>query len=296
MQREKQTKSGRLFEVDFYPVLSDGRRVPTRAPKTKRSSEEQARYNRKKAVKNFVRKINANFFTGDFYTHPTYEPGVAPFTVEDAKRDIVNFFRRVKTARAAALKRVVRELRAIPDNARLLAQKKKLEEPFKYAYGIEVETFKRGARAGQKRYHFHLFMTGGLERDTVEALWHYGERINVDKYRPDVFGPVAAALYTTKSGQGKLKLGYSKNLAASEEPKVKDGQISAKGVAKMATERVDDAAYWERRYKGYKFLRCYSRYNEYNGYWYVSVLMYKPEGSGELPKWREDIDFMTEGE
>ncbi len=296
MQREKQTRSGRLFEVDFYPVFADGRRMPTRAPKTKRSTAEQARYNRKKAVKNFVRKVNANFVTGDLYTHPTYEPGCAPFTIEDAKRDIVNFFRRVKTARAATLKSVVKELAERPDNKKLLSERKKLEEPFKYAYRIEVETFKRGARTGQERYHFHLFMTGGLDRDAVEALWPYGERINVDKYRPEVFGPEAAALYTTKSGQGKLKLGFSKNLTAPDESKVKDGQISAKGVTKMATERVDDAAYWERRYKGYKFLRCYSRFNDYNGYWYVSVVMYKPEGTGPLPEWNNDVDWMTEAE
>ena len=42
MQRERITKSGRLLDIDFYPVLADGRRLPTRAPKTKRSTAEQA--------------------------------------------------------------------------------------------------------------------------------------------------------------------------------------------------------------------------------------------------------------
>ena len=54
-----------------------------------------------------------------------------------------------------------------------------------------------------------------------------------------------------------------------------DGRITARGVEKLARERTDDAAYWERRYKGYRFVRAYSRYNSYNGYWYVSVVMYK---------------------
>ena len=103
MQREKHIKSGRLLEVDFYPVFADGRRMPTRAPKTKRSTAEQEKYNKKKAIKNFVRKVNANFFTGDVFMHPTYEPGNAPYTVTDAKRDIANLFRRVKTKRKSEL-------------------------------------------------------------------------------------------------------------------------------------------------------------------------------------------------
>lgn len=61
MNREKRTYSGKLLDVDFYPVFSDGRRIPSKAPKTKRSTEEQEKYNHNKAVREFVRKANANF-------------------------------------------------------------------------------------------------------------------------------------------------------------------------------------------------------------------------------------------
>ena len=69
------------------------------------------------------------------------------------------------------------------------------------------------------------------------------------------------------------------------EQKVKDGKIKRRSVERMAKERVDDAAFWEKRYKGYRFIRCYSRYNEYNGNWYVSVVMYKTDG--DPPDWKE---------
>lgn len=285
MQREKHIKSGRLFEVEFYPVFSDGRRMPSRAPKTKPSTAEQARYNQKKAIRNFVRKVNANFFTGDIYIHPTYEPGKAPFTEADAKAHLSNFLRRAKRKRASELKRVKKALSTLSHDKKLLEQLKKLEEPFRYACRIEVETFKRGSRAGQERYHFHLFMTGGILRDDIEALWGLGS-CNAERYQPERFGPETAALYAAKRGQGRLKFIYSKNLVSSDDSRVKDGQISAKGVEKLATMRVDDSAYWEKRHKGYKFLKCYSRYNTYNGHWYVSVVMYKPEGDGDLPEWK----------
>lgn len=287
MQREKHIKSGRLLEVDFYPVFADGRRMPTRAPKTKRSTAEQEKYNKKKAIRNFVRKVNANFFTGDVFMHPTYEPGNAPYTETDAKRDIANFFRRVKTKRKSELKRVIKAVAALPGDKRLLGKRKKLEEPFKYAYRIEVETFKRGVRTGQQRFHFHLFMTGGVDLTDIEEMWPLGG-CNANRYQPEKYGPEAAALYSSKTTQGKLKFGYSKNLAEPDESKVKDGHISAVGVEKLATQRIDDAAFWEKRHKGYKFLKCYSRYNSYNGFWYVSVVMYKPESEGVVPKWDAD--------
>lgn len=294
MQREKHIKSGRLLEVEFYPVFADGRRVSTRAPKSKPSTAEQAKYNQKKAIRNFVRRVNANFVTGDIYMHPTYEPGNAPFTMEDAKANISNFFRRVKRRRVSELRRVKKALSVMPEDKKLLERVKKLEEPFRYACRIESETFKRGERKGQQRYHFHLFMTGGIERDDVEELWGLGS-CNADRYQPERYGPETAALYAAKRDQGSLKFIYSKNLVGSDDSKVKDGLISASGVEKLATMRIDDSAYWEKRHKGYKFLKCYSRYNSYNGFWYVSVVMYKPENNGEIPKWKPadwiDADF-----
>ena len=67
---------------------------------------------------------------------------------------------------------------------------------------------------------------------------------------------------------------------------MKDGKISRLGVERLAALRVDDAEYWERRYKGYRFLRCYSRFNPFNGQWYVSAVLYRT--NGDPPKWEEE--------
>ena len=294
MQREKRTKSGRLLEIDFYPVLADGKRAPGRAPKTKRSTEEQARYNRKKAKRNFVRLVNANFSTGDVFMHPTFAPSDADFSREAALRELQNFFRRVKYARAAELRRLKAELKKYPDSQTLKALYKKLSAPFRYAYRIAQSTYKRGEKKGRKSYHFHLFMTGGLSREVYEEMWALGSA-NADRYRPDLFGPVAAALYSAKESEGEMKFGYSKNLVRPVELSPIDGEITARGVERLATLHIDDGAYWERRYRGYKFMRAYAKYNEFNGYWYVKAVMYKPEDASDvLPQWRGDafdVDF-----
>ncbi len=298
MQREKQTFSGPLLEVDFYPVFEDGRRMPTRAPKTNPSSEEKRKHNRTVATKKFIRLANANFDTTDYLMHPTYPPEYAPQSEEEARKDIVNYLRRVRTKRASEAKKLKKNLKSaqeaaaqMPDNTylstsveNLKAEILKLEQPFKYIYVIEKQVYKSGKYAGCINWHFHLFMTGGLDGRTLERMWKNGARANCNNYQPDKFGPEAAARYMSKDPQGNKRFSYSRNLTKPTE-KVKDGKVSRNTVARMAKERVDDRAYWEKRYKGYRFIRCYNRFNEYNGHWYVSAIMYKTDG--DPPRWEE---------
>lgn len=305
MQREKNTYSGPLLEADFYPIFEDGRRIPTRAPKTKPSTEAQKKYNHTQKIKKFVRKVNANFDTTDYWLHPTYRPKDAPQSEEELRRNIRNYFRRVKTMRASEAKRLRADLIAaesaaekLPDNKFLVssiddlkARIKKLEAPFKTAYTIEEVKYQRGIYAGRSNWHCHIFLTGGIDNKTLERMWSDGARVNCNNYQPDKFGPEAAATYMCKDPRGKKSFSCSKNLTKPEE-ECKDGVLSRGDVALMATQRVDDRAYWENQYKGYRFLRCYSRFNEYNGHWYVSVIMYKADI--DAPQWQADEWITTD--
>ncbi len=305
MQREKLTISGPLLEADFYPVFENGRRMPTRAPKTKISTREQQRYNTIMATKKLIRLVNANFDSSDYWMHPTYEPKYAPQSEEQARRDIVNYLRRVKTKRKSLLNQLEKKLKSakealkkMPDNAFILssvedvkAQISKLKAPFKYVYVIEKQIYKTGIYAGLVNWHFHLFLTGGIDDKMLEKMWPKGLRANCDNYQPDKFGPEAAAKYMSKDPQGSKRFSYSRNLEQPNE-KTKDGRVSRNTVARMATERIDDREYWERRYKGYRFIRCYNRFNEYNGHWYVTAVMYKTDG--DPPKWEQDEWITTD--
>lgn len=305
MQREKITCSGPLLEADFFPVFEDGRRMSTRAPKVKPSTAEQEKYNRTQATKKLIRLVNANFDATDYFMHPTYRPSCAPQTEKEARRDIVNYLRRIKTKRASEVRRLQKDLlaaedaaRQLPDNPylatnieRLKAQLKKLEAPFKYIYVIEKVTYKTGIYAGRANWHFHLFVTGGISNRVMERMWKNGVRTNCNNYQPDNFGPEAAARYMSKDPQGRKSFSYSRNLKKPQSKK-KDGKISRRSVERIATMRVDDRAFWEKRYKGYRFIRCYSRFNKHNGHWYVSVIMYKTDG--DPPQWKEDEWITTD--
>lgn len=305
MQREKRTLSGPLLEVDFYPVYTDGRKKPTRAPKSKPTREEQKRYNRAMTAKKIVRLVNANFDSTDYWMHPTYAAALAPQTEEEAHRDMYNYIRRVKTKRRSELKKFRRELEqaeeaaaAMPENdflshavEDLKARVEKLEQPLKVLYEIEEQVYKTGRYAGRVNWHFHVFITGGIESKDHEKMWKHGVRVNCNRYQPDRFGPEAAASYMGKGdAKGQRRLCYSKNLKKPDE-KIRDDKISRRAVEKIATQRVDDAAYWESRYRGYRFLRCYSRFNEYNQSWYVSAVMYKSDAGP--PAWQGDDWFTT---
>jgi hypothetical protein len=305
VQREKRTFSGPLLEADFYPVFADGCKMPTRAQKSKPSTAEQQKYNDTMAVKKFIRLANANFDTTDYIMHPTYAPALAPQDEKQARRDIVNYLRRVKTRRASEAKKLKKDLteanaaaKQMPGNKfladsvkELKAKIEKLEAPFRYIYAIEKQTYKTGRYAGRANWHFHLFLTGGLDAKLLESMWTNGVRTNCNNFQPDKFGPEAAAIYMSKDPQGTKRFSYSRNLEQPAVPPPKDGKISAYTVERMAKDRVDDRAYWERRYKGYRFLRCYARYNVYNGHWYVSVVMYRMDG--QAPPWKAD-DWLTE--
>ncbi|MBR0537480.1 MAG: hypothetical protein IJK40_04970 [Clostridia bacterium] len=299
MQNERRTYSGRLLDVDFYPVYNDGRRLPTRAPKTKPSSEEQQKKNDRRAKKNIVRLINANFATGDIWATFTFDADHAPADVGEARRLVYNYIRRVKSKREKARKDAEGELRALIAavetatkkqaariRKRIDALKKTvrlMRRPFKYFIVIVEDEYKSGPKAGQKSYHFHAFITGGLPREEMEAMWTAGT-CNADAFRPEKFGPEAAARYVANNPRGSRRYSYSKNM---EDPVVKDrkGSVTRRQVEKMCKERVDDAAYWERRYPGCRFLRAYPRWNDFNKHWYLSVVMYRPGQDGKVPPW-----------
>ena len=99
MNREKRTYPGKLLDVDYYPVFSDGRRIPSKAPKTKRSTAEQEKYNHNKAVREFVRIVNANFDDHDYLSNPTGSPGLPQQDRDDEKRISTNVLARLRRKR-----------------------------------------------------------------------------------------------------------------------------------------------------------------------------------------------------
>lgn len=293
MIKEKITKAGKLLNTDFYPCFDNGRKMPTQS-KVQGSTEAQKKYNDNKATKEAVYIVNENFDEYDHIGHLTYASECAPQNEEGARRDMTNALRRIKRKRARELKKVEKQLAKLPDTEELAELRKKLEikrdklsAPFKYMYVIEKVTYQRGPFKGRDNWHFHIFMTGGLERSEVEAIWKHGVRSNVDQFQPDRFGPEAMANYMSKDPKGTKRFVCSRNISRTyKQPKIKNSRFSKRTLAKLAQERCDDAQYWEKRYPGYRFMRSFARFNDYNCHWYLTVVMYA--GDGPVPEWNMD--------
>lgn len=252
MIRERHIKSGRLLEVDFYPVYPNGRRMSERAPKSEVSTEEQQEYNKNQSTRRLIRLVNANFDNEDVFLHLTFSPENVPQSEEKMRQLVNNYFNRIRYYR----------------------KKHNLVE-MKYILVPEKKVYRTGPYAGLVNWHCHIFITGqDMTRDQLEDMWKLGTA-NANRYQPDTFGPETAAKYLAKDPQGKKRFIPSKNLTKPFRPKPKDGRIGRKTVERMAKIHRDDRAYWERRYKGYDFIDCFPRFNEFNSHWYVSVVMFK---------------------
>lgn len=74
-------------------------------PKTKPSTKEQQKYNRTQATKKLIRLVNENFDGTDYLMPPPYSPENAPQTEAEARRDIVNYLRRVNEKKNSKLQK-----------------------------------------------------------------------------------------------------------------------------------------------------------------------------------------------
>lgn len=242
--REKRIISGNHLEVEYFPVTAHGNRHDR---KHKLSRTEQRNLNEKNAIKKLIRLINTNFIKGDILIHCTYRADEMPKTLKEHTRNIQNYFRRIK------------------------AYRKKHNMPeIKYIYVIECKGGK---------WHWHGIMSA-INRDVAEKLWKHGDFTNADRFQPTAQeGGEAFARYISKQPKGSRRWYSSKNL---KQPTVKkkDGTHTRRGMARIVRERIDDREYWERKYKGYRFISAIPAYNEFNGWWYLYVKMYRNIDNG----------------
>lgn len=254
--REKKTYSGKTFEPEFYPVTIDGRRY-SRGKKKKISRAVQKQLNDKNAKKQLRRLIDTNFDENDYYCTFTYRDEEMPSSYEDCKKDINNYLRRMRRA----------------------FQRQGLGD-LKYIYAIERKV---SEKTGVARFHLHIVISGGLSRKEMKKIWGKGDIKKVEELQPSEHGFERLADYLCKEWNNQLlpnnrkRYTPSRNLKQPRTPPPKDGVFSAKYLEKLCKQRIDDSDYWERRYKGYRFIFAEAEYNEDYGTWHLSVFMRKKE-------------------
>ena len=246
--REKRYACGEYLDVYIYPVFSQisktGRRGKRRA-----SSEAQKKLNQRHREEKLVRLLHANFTPDDLEIHLTYE--TQPESPEEAARLVRNFIRRVQRAR-----------------------KKQGLPPLKYIVVTE-----RGSKNG--RYHHHVTLSGGMDRDELESLWGLGYA-NSRRLQFTESGLAGLGHYIVKDPVGKKAWNASKNLI-DPEPKTRDGRISGRQADELTKDTTNNAEF-EKLYPGYFLSEAGAWHNDINGGRYIVARFYRRDGVFIKPK------------
>ncbi|MGL5085064.1 MAG: rolling circle replication-associated protein [Clostridium sp.] len=203
--REKRIYSGNILEVEIYPI-SKIERKQKRKKKEKESMKKQKNLNDKNAKKHLIRLLNTNFTDKDLSVTLTYDKENLPSSEEEARKDVANYLRRIKTYR-----------------------KKQGLEDLKYIAVVEYKEPGEGKKA--IRLHHHIVISG-MDRDIAEQLWKKG-RANADRLKADEFGYEGLARYISKDPKGNKRWTQSRNL---KQPiiKVNDYKYSGRKVYEIA--------------------------------------------------------------
>lgn len=244
--REKRYFCGEYLDVYIFPTY---RQPGRRGRKSKPTAAAQQKLNQRHREEKLVRLLHANFTPEDYEIHLTYT--VQPENEEDAKRLLRNYIRRIQRAR---------EKMGLP--------------PLKY-----IAVTERGTKSG--RYHHHITINGGLDRDTVEGLWGLGYA-NSRRLQFTENGLAGLGHYIVKNPIGGKAWNASKNLI-DPEPRTRDGRISGRQAEELARDTTNNAEY-ERLYPGYFLADAGAFHNDVNGGRYIVARFYRRDGVFIKPK------------
>ncbi len=247
--REKKIYSGKILEIEVYPISSKQQKEP-RKKKSKISKPKQKNLNDKNARKHLTRLLNTNFTDKDLAVHLTYNDNEQLPDEEQARKDVVNYIRRIKRYR----------------------QKNNLPE-MKYIAVIEHQEEDPDSGKKKKRIHHHIVMSG-MDRDAAEEIWNRG-RANADRLKADEFGYEGLARYISKDPKGKKRWVSSKNLTK-PTVKVNDHKYTRKKIDTMAS-RPEDRDLFHTLYPGYHLNDCTVTINDITAAKHLHIRMRKLE-------------------
>lgn len=227
MLRQKMYETGNFLEVEIFRVPDNFKKFK-RTKKVKESTPAQRNLNDKKSQRYFIRLVHLNFTQQDLYIDLTYDGENIPRTREQVLRDIQNYIKRLKRARA----------------------KLGITEPLKYIYVIS-NIDENGNRV---RYHVHMIINN-MDRDVAEQTWGKG-RANTDRLQYNEYGVEGKSIYMCRQAAGERAWGSSTNLKK-VEAKIKDDrrELTRKKLNDMET-CPEDRPLFEKLYPGWIFTEC----------------------------------------
>ncbi|GGC88236.1 rolling circle replication-associated protein [Enterococcus wangshanyuanii] len=240
--RENKYAAGNYMEVDIVPLpeeVVNKLSGTSRKRKKNMTRPRQQLVNDTRSFKWMRLAINGNFFKGDYYFTLTYDNGELPTPdkVEEAKKDLSNFLRKVRT------------------------QYKKKQIELKYIWVMEYELDDEGEY--MTRVHFHLVMNKGVDRDTLEDCWSRGRGKNrkmfgyvyARRVQPNGdFGLERLSGYFSKGKRwkkGKKIWNCSRNLERPQKLHPNDSKYSRRAIEKMFLSNDYGHEILEKKYPNY---------------------------------------------
>lgn len=265
-------RAAQYQEVEIYQLPTDamGRerdKEHARPPAFRGTPKAQADHNAKNARRWFHRLAVSNFTEKDLHVTLTYAPENRPASAEEAWRDFRNWLRHLRDACRAA---------GLPKPECLAVMEWQEADP----------------DTGQAAVvpHFHVLLRCGLDRDTIEGCWHRkGIRLglaNADRLKLDKGSLEALANYMLKYPKRKHRYFRSRGIVNPVMPPPRDGRYTRRQVARIAADaaRLNDTAYWARKYPGWQLIEASAQYNDFLG-WSISLKLYRRRGGkGETRK------------
>lgn len=254
IQRERRIFHGDYLDVHSFPVF---KKPGKRGKKVKPSSEIQKKLNQKYRENKMLYLIHTNFNKDDFEMGLGFDDKYLPESYEDVQKAVRNYIRRIKRYRT----------------------KSNLPE-LKYIYVIE-----RGKCNG--RWHIHMILSGGMDRDVLEDLWGQGYA-HTYRLEFDDEGLRGLAKYKVKEPETKAAVidgkvrrwAASKNLKQPVIPKDRDGFISKATVKDIREGNISEREI-ERLYPGYTVTSVEPFLNTVNAGEYLTVRLRKTRTSAE---------------
>ena len=248
--RTRTTKAGDRLEAEVYPIFGREKLARLRAARKNITPERQQKQNIARAKRRLVNLLEANFRAeDDIHMTLTYAGSAQP-DLERVKKDIRNFFGKVKRIR----------------------EKRGLDE-LKFLYAI-------GHDEGH-RIHAHVIMNGGMDRTELEKIWGHGiaNGSRLQEYGSGLQG-IANYLYRQnererlKGNRRNLKSwSGSRNLVKPKE-RTSDSKVSNRQVKRIAQDFRNEAKeIMEKKYPGYSLQECKVYYSDVVDGVYIRCVM-----------------------
>lgn len=220
--RVKTYRYRNLIECEAFPIWKTNS-SSSRAARKKESRQAQKNLNHKNTKKQIARYANSNFTESDLWVTLTYNNGNYPKTLEEARRDIQNYIRRIKRHRCK---------QGLP--------------ALRYIYVTEFED----VDGEPVRAHHHIIISGDMGMDYLQKEWRHGGRNNFRPICPDDMGITGLAHYLGKCKSKHKVWGHSRNLKM-PKPTIADKKLTKRQAMKIAADYANVRSFFAKAYPGY---------------------------------------------